>query len=389
MSFSESGAGMESREGRTQEGWPDLLALVAAAVLAAAGLYLAFHGRTTRFEDLALDDQTTGVFAAVDGSPIHCMDMTDLPTCLPGFERRASRAAALWVGNSQLHAVNQWSPGQETAPGLLASRLRSQGVDLLTVSPPNGNFREHLVLYAYARSRLPLQLLLMPAVFDDLRNATIRPSITPALADPGTIQVLERSGPGRQILASNASTADPDRRALAQTVQERSEAFLDGWLKAHWPLWAVRPEARGELFLRLYEVRNSIFGITPNTKRRLIAGNYALNMAALEATLEDAQHASIRVVTYVAPLRDDIETPYEPGEYARFKHDIEQLAERYGAAFVNLEGIVPPSLWGVTRATTLGADTEVDFMHFQAGGHSILADRLTEVLELARNGRPQ
>jgi hypothetical protein len=41
---------------------------------------------------------------------------------------------------------------------------------------------------------------------------------------------------------------------------------------------------------------------------------------------------------------------------------------------------VPGELWGTKASTTVEADEELDFMHFKAAGHEILAGRLAEIV---------
>jgi hypothetical protein len=365
----------------SREGVRDLAVLLVAGLLAALLLYVLFHGKVTRFEDIGLGTETSSVFAKLDGDPIHCHDMTDVAACLSGFARRGAGAAALWLGNSQLHGVNQYALGQETASARLAARLRPAGVDLLTLSQPNANLVEHLVLYAYLRDRLPLRLILLPAVFDDVRDANVRATVGSALADAATRDFLSRSDAGRAVLATSQSTADPDLAALDQTVQERSEAFLNAWMDRHVELWDLRPEVRGTLGVWIRSLRNSVFGITPQSKRRRIEGSYATNLAAAEILLADARARDARVIFYVAPLRGDVDLPYVESEYARFKQDVSGLAERHGAVYLDLDQVVPADLFGMTAGRTLGAALEVDFMHFQAGGHAILADQLARALD--------
>jgi hypothetical protein len=372
-----------------RQGLRDLAALLVAGVAAGLLVYFLFHGKLTRFEDIGLGNNTAAVFASVGGDPIHCGDMLTVPACLAGFRKRGSTNAALWLGNSQLHGVNQWRPGEQTAAARLAESLRAQGIDLITLSQPNGNLQEHLVLYAYVRTRLPLHTVLLPAVFDDMRESEVRGTIAPALDDPAVRAVLEASEIGRTILATTKRVEDPDLAALDQTLQEKSEASLNRWLDRHVELWDLRPEARGRIGQWIFQVRNFVFGITSHSKRRMIAGRYVQNLAAAEAILADAHEQGIRVLLYVAPLRGDVELPYVENEYLNFQHELEALAGRYGAQYVNLGDAVPPDLFGVTDATTVDAAADVDFMHFQAGGHAILAERLAAALAAPHNGGPQ
>ena len=123
-------------------------------------------------------------------------------------------------------------------------------------------------------------------------------------------------------------------------------------------------------------MRNYVFGITPNTKRKIIKGRYQLNRRALERLLEVASKDGVIVIAYIVPLRNDAEIPYLPAEYEMYKSDMESLVKDSGHYFVNIEQLVPGIYWGTKEATTVGGEAELDFMHFQAQGHMLLADEL-------------
>ena len=355
--------------------------MAAGALLALALLAASFGSEETAFEDLALGPRTRGLYAQVRGAPIHCRSVEDAGACIAGFRKRGEADLTLWLGNSQVHGVNELRDGQENAPPILFRRLQRHGGDLLTFSQPNANLQEHLVLLSYLRSRLPVKRLILPVVFGDLRESGIRSNLMPALEDAATRKALAESEVGRRILADNADMASGDLAALDKTVQEHSEAALNGWLEEHSSLWALRPEARGQLFARLYELRNRVFGITAQSVRRLIPGRYAVNLAAARAILADARESGIEVLLYVVPLRDDLGIPYDSEEYARFQQEMEALAAEGGAAFANLASLVPAQHWGTMITPRQWENQEADFMHFQASGHALLAEALGDLVE--------
>lgn len=364
----------------------ELAAILVGALIALAALHIGFSARDQRFEDFALGEATTSVYASVDGAPIHCQSVEDAAGCLSGHALRGARPVALWLGNSQVHAVNQLKPGEENAPPILFRRLAGRGLELITFSQPNANLQEHLVLFTYLAARLPVRQLVLSVVFDDLREVGIRAAIAPALQDPEVIARLERHEIGGKIIARSGKLAAGDLAALDQTVQEVSEKALTRWLEEHSTLWALRPQARGALFSNLYLLRNTLFGITAQSQRKMIPGRMAMNLAAGRALLADARERGISVLVYVVPLRGDVAAPYVETEYAHFKREIEALARSEGAAFANLESLVPAPLWGEKSSTNLEAGAELDFMHFQAGGHALLAEKLGELLDDARQG---
>jgi hypothetical protein len=367
----------------------ELCAVVAGSALAVVILHFALRGGETKFEDLALGKATTSVYASVDGHKIHCNGVDGSEACIDGIRKRGATQVALWLGNSQIHAINQWKPDQETATAILHRRFQPRGIDVVAFSLPNARLEEYYLLFTYLSSRIPIRYLILSVVFDDLRGTQLRPLMMGALKDPATLAALERSEVGRQIAKRYGDEPSGDFAALEETVQEHSEAALNGWLERHWKLWALRPEARGRFFLSLYDIRNTVLGITAQSKRKMIAGPYRNNMAALESLLDASTRAGVGVVLYIVPIRDDVEIPYDAREYQRFKRELEEIAARHGVSCSNLEGIVPGPLWGLKAPTNIGGRLEIDFMHFQAQGHVLLANAVGELLEAQLNGDPR
>jgi hypothetical protein len=370
----------------SRRGFLQLACLAMGLALGLLAVPLLTPPRLENFEDLALGQGTTAVYATVDGKPIHCKHMVDAQGCLDTHRRSGGLPVILWLGNSQVHGINQYKEGEETAPAILFPRLRERGLHLVTFTQPNANLQEQLALYAYLESRLPIRSLILPVVFDDLRETGVRSDVLPVFEDPAARTVLEDSEVGRKLMARHVSQGEGDLAALHETVQERSETALNDWLGAHSQLWSLRPQLRGQLFKQLYNLRNSLLGITAQSTRRMIPGRMELNFAAMSEILRRAEAAGIEALAYVVPLRDDVAVPYDLAEYAAFKQRVERLAEEGGARFANLERLVPAELWGTKGSTNLDGELEIDFMHFQSGGHRLLADRLETLLPQSRAG---
>jgi len=331
------------------------------------------------FEELALGGENSVAFGAVDGIPVHCRDLDDLDYCLRGYaERGAGRPVILWLGNSQVHAINQYRAGDETAAPELHRLFFAQGEYFLTASQPNANLQEHYLFFAYLLGKLPIRSLLLPVVFDDMREDGVRASLLDMLKDPSAMGLLKTTRIGQGLLdnQSDQDAAGNDMAALSNTAQERSERYLNQALERLWPLWAERPVLRGKFFLSLHFLRNWALGIHPSSTRKMIPGRYAKNREALEEILNLAKEKGIAVLVYVVPLRSDVKVPYDPQEYVAFKADVADLVVSRNARFADLDGLVPDDLWGTHASATLGADEEIDFMHFQAGGHRLLAAAL-------------
>jgi hypothetical protein len=361
------------------DGKKQLLGLLCAVSLSLVLLSGKYVGKKTDFGDAAaMGAATTSMFGARGAFRIHCQpDEVDL--CVQGVKARNLTRRGLWLGNSQLHAVNQFRAGERNAPDLLSERLAGKSLDLVTVSLGNGNLQEHLVLFHYLLDRIRPDILILPVVFDDMREDGLRDDVAALTRDERTAQRLKESEIGRKLLEKAPSSAP--QPTVHATPQERTEAWLNSWLEQHVPLWWARPEMRGDLFINLYRLRNTVFGITPSSKRKVILGRYASNMMAYETLLQAAMASGVRVLIYVAPIGSDHgERPYVESEYQRFKEDIAALSRLYGTDLENFEDLISEPLWGLKDSTVAGRSAEPDFMHFTAAGHRILAEQIEQRL---------
>jgi hypothetical protein len=340
------------------------------------------------FSETALGTQNTSRFAKRDGILIHAQKIEKFPELEAGFTDRYLRNAVLWLGNSQLHAINSAGADAETAVAKAHDMLEEDGLDLIAVSYPNANLQEHLVTLAYMKEQVPeIKFLILPLVFDDFRESGIRDEVKPLLSDISVAQKLKAlqccESLIMSLLSSDSTTlSDSLKREnpSTKTFQEKSEHYLNQALESHWPIWAAREKARGLFFVQLYRLRNTIFGITPQTKRSVIKPLYEANKNALNGILELTQHDEIRVVSYIAPLRTDVEPPYDPAAYVAFKNEVRNLCSQFqNVSFFDFERIVPAEYWGLKNTTSLNTAQEIDFMHFMEPGHQKLANAIVEV----------
>lgn len=377
-----------------------LICFLCGAVVSLILLATFFSPDTTDFEVSAtLGTNSKSLFASKSGFRIHCSNTSEINSCLSGQADRGSSAVVLWLGNSQVHEVNQWRPGETTAVPILFDSLAESGRDLMTFSMGNANLQEHYVIFESLRHRMPLKMLILQLVFDDTRETGLRPDLGPLVRDSNTEIALMETKIGRRILSSLQSpeeTGQPlDSNRLDRiTFQESSENNLTGWLEKRSQLWQLRSEVRGWAFIGLYRLRNFVFGITPTTIRKKILGRYVDNLSALDAILDRSRSEGIEVLVYIAPLRGSGgNIPYDLKEYEIFKLETEAMAQHYGVNFINLEKLVPDGDWGTKASTSFGEHEEFDFMHFRHKGHVLLAkslhDRLMSIMtKSAPSGPP-
>lgn len=355
---------------------------LSAAVGALVLLYGLFPpGDSRALLDAALGEQTKTVIGRLGSNRVHCFTMVDGEECLAPARERALGRHYLWLGNSQLHAINQLRAGDELMSVQVARALRGEDIDLLTFSQPNANLQEHLVLFTAISDLWPVHLLILPVVFDDTRESGIRFAILSTVQQPRVSEKLSTSDIGRAIVAMGK-----ERSNGRETVQQLSENAITLMMDKAFGWENLRSRARGAISLSLYVFRNSVFGITPSTIRRSIPATYETNIAALKQILAMAAASETRVILYIPPLRSDVPRPYDAQEYSVFLATAKILAADYGAYFANLENLVPGPFWGLKDATSIGGQPELDFMHFKAMGHNLMAKRILEEIRNSTDG---
>lgn len=349
------------------------------------------------FEDFALGTDTVALLGEHDGKKVHCHNLSDANDCLqPYLDSDFKKDAYLWLGNSQIHSINQLKNTDKLATSILHSHFAEMDKYFISFSQANANLQEHYLLFRYLLQKIDVDTLVLPIIFDDLRETGIRSTVISALQDNEFKKTLSQENYGRQIIKSYSNQnfsmeeftddggtqrKENDTAGLDGSLQKKAELFLNNELSKHSDIWDQRPLLRGNFFIYLYRTRNWVFNINPSSKRNLIPGRYALNIKALENTLIEANKRSIRVITYIPPLRDDAEIPYDLDEYNDFINTVKNIAQKNNAQYANFEKIIPNALWGLKDTTTLNGGSEIDFMHFQGDGHKILAAEIIKEID--------
>ena len=360
----------------------EFVTFISAMVIAFAALTYT-EWQQVDFENLAKGEQNTSLREVLDGKPYTADTVKDIKVLID--ERRVTKSVSpfsssvqriLWLGNSQLHYINQYREGDHLAPYWLRLGWKgSSDVEPLACSLPNVNLQEFLVLSRYAVSRMPVNLLLVELVFDDLREDDLRSDFNEMLTSDVVAGIRQSSSTAESIMGrflakrKGVDEKDPPD-ALSGTLQKPVEEWLTTSLSATWKLWANRPQIEGNVYLTLYNLRNFVFSIKPTTVRRMIRARYDLNMESLCDMLDDCRQRGLPVLLYIAPIRQDKPIPYDQVEYSRWKSEVHEMTQRFGAHLVNLEQLVPGELWG----TYTGDD--IDFMHFRGPGHRLVAEAL-------------
>ena len=330
------------------------------------------------FEEFALTKDATLEFGKVDNLNIHCGHLSDINKCLNDYQKFGKNLpVVLWLGNSQLHVINQFSKGEETASKKLYRSLIDQGHYLFAFSQPNSNLQEQLLITSYLFQRLPIKNIILPVVFDDMREIKIRSDVETVLYDESSKKLLlENSKNGIDLYHKYVSQVDSQNVNSNRSIslQENSENFLNHNLKNISSLWSGRDGLRGHIFVTLYQIRNFVFQIKPSSIRKMIPDSYTKNFQALTDLVNISKTKEANIFIYNAPIRSDLKIPYKLSEYNKFKYDLEKLSKDLDIKYQNFENIIPNSLWGKKNSTTINKEEEIDFMHFRAEGHDLLAN---------------
>ena len=194
------------------------------------------------FDELALGKDTSLYKAHVDSVQVHCGGLENAKNCIDGYNKKFKNInddVVLWLGNSQLHSINQMKLGDETAPPILHRSIIDLQKYLMTFSQPNANLQEHYVLFNYLVSKVPVSTLILPVVFDDMRETGIRKNITDAFKDLYVANELKKTDIGKKLLSNydNQDIAGNDMAALEGTLQENVEFFLNTKLGLYLLTW--------------------------------------------------------------------------------------------------------------------------------------------------------
>ena len=338
-------------------------------------------------DKVAYGSETKGFDVSNSEVRDQCSDARDSAQCVNTYQKSGSPPAILWLGNSQLMAINHAQPGDKNAPFLLRQRLAERGYFVATYSIPNANLAEHALIIDAVASQYKTKMMLLPVVYDDLREQGLRADVAAFADDPAVLKRLQSAAYWPELKplldAHQQITSSDVQTPTKQTIQARVENKFVAWLQKHSLLWKSRIDLRDLLSYAVHTLRNKILGIHSTTKRTVDGGVYRQRMILLDQMLASARKQGIEVIIYIPPYRRDIDGPYIEADYQRFKAEVAILARRNAARFSDLESIVPGSEWGMVTDPLFGL-REYDFMHFTANGHARLANALDQ--ELVRAG---
>lgn len=352
------------------------------SLLTAIICFLYLNRVPNSFENLAMGTQTSPYQARNEkGNLIHFLHLDTIE--IHQFEKLVNEgndSVLLFLGNSQSHSINQMKKNDCNYIELLAKKLPDP---CLAFTFPNANLQEFLLTFDYVLTKVKIKKVFLPVFMDDLREDGIRDVFFSELFHEN-YQIHNNSLIAKQInlYLKKSYGSEKEQGELKYTPQDKSEDFLNNYLNLKTSFWSMRETMRGNLFNWMYMLRNTIFGIRPGTVRPMISENYLKNFSSLKAILDISESNNIEVYLYIPPIRSDVPLPYDIYENQKFKMDLKRLVGNYSnVKLKDYSTIVPGKFWGYKDPTNFIDKREVDFMHFQYGGHQILADSIINFIK--------
>lgn len=285
-------------------------------------------------------------------------------------------------GMSQMYAVNDRRPGDETISEHLDDALAPRGIRVFGLAAPNLDPEESL-LYLAATAGSPNTkpaLFVYGVCFDKMRNVGVRAELRPMLSMPNVArslsEVCDRHGDRYPLACAALRETLADSSPRTETEPATAEERIRGRFEQVLPIVAGRKTLNASLQRGVFAIRNWVFRIKPTDKRPIIVSRYRQNQQLMELAAVLAAELGVRLVWYVIPLNPLADNPYVEQQYASFKSWVAEVAGERRIPFANLEDAVPSSEWG----EFMGGP---DFKHFRGTGHELTAKALLRTFDFA------
>lgn len=302
--------------------------------------------------------------------------------------RAEDKQIALWLGASQLHAINKDRRGDRLAVEYSNTWAHEERMKLgyVQTSAPNANLHELLAIYQVYRqhNKIP-DWLIIALTYDDLREEQLRDTILADLS-PLDEASLAEGGDGMAELQKNllklgaANHEVVARNATKGTAQDRLEVFLTGHIEKFYPGYRFRDKAMGQIQVSVQAMVARAFSKVDSRRVPEISRlQKAWNHSALMALLDLARHDGCTILIYKPPHRPSSGPFYHNrSAYDAYFDQINlHCADQQDLHYLDLETIVPQEFWGLTNWG------RPDVFHFTDEGHQRLGRAIHQFLRKA------
>ena len=350
------------------------LSLISVFIGIILGILISNFKDNIKFDEAALGDEMVPYDEYIyEGDRVQC-STAFIYECLNSGKIRNNNNLILWIGNSQLHTINNPTKYSKTAPALVIDDARQINKDLITITQPNISLKEVEIIFDVFSNQLDIGYLILPLVFDDTRETKINEKLLEFKSNYSQNN-LNHYSKEEVFYEKNLNENFEERRSF----QDRTEEKINNYLSDNFEFWTNRSNIRSSIDLFLYKFRNTLFQIDSTSIRKLIPKSYEDNKISFKKILEISEKRGIKIIAYIAPIRDDYNLPYEVSEYEKFKLEYESLLTD-SQFFFNFEQLVPNEYWGMTAPTDFFSSKNIDFMHFEYAGHVLLGNEITRII---------
>ena len=161
--------------------------VVGRGVCLLLGAALAFAA-LARLHESSRDAGTIGVDAQSQPQPAHfqqtrlnAWEIGDYAGVYRPEQADPAKVEAIWLGNPQLHTINQPTPGDALAPQHASEAL---GYRVYGLSLNNANLQEQLVVLHWSLARRDSDWLILAVCYDDLREDGLRDELVDLVTPP-------------------------------------------------------------------------------------------------------------------------------------------------------------------------------------------------------------
>ena len=277
----------------------------------------------------------------------------------------------LLFGNSQLGAINQFSRGEINYGHQLALKYEDDADNFIVRSIwiPNATLAEFKEIYlSIEECVLKIDYLIIPLFLDDTR-AGIRESLKDYSSK----------------ICGNSNKSFLDKNSSMDLNPIRNSQNFDRFVLNRMPYIKEAKDLNTHFRKFLYQLRNTFFGITASSERKIIPKEYNKNIASLKELISLRLGKNLSNIIYIPPLlhySSGKAIPYVRNEYHSFKDEMREICKVNKCDFYNFESIVNDDLWGFKKNTSLrGNPKEIDFMHFTYLGHKTVFNKLSNVID--------
>ena len=263
---------------------------------------------------------------------IHCAQINIFQNCIEGLISRKNKIKIIFIGNSQLHTINNLKKDQELISEILFKDYINDNIDIITLSLPNINLQETLWILENQLKNVNFSYLILPLVFDDFRERGLRTEFN--------IKDIQKK----------------EKEHNLKIIKARLE------------------HEKNNLVFNLYNLRNYIFSINSSTTRRIIKSSYLINFESYEDILYLMKKNNIKTISYFAPVRQEPNKIYDQSEYAKFKDEIINLNIKFSHMIFDLDKSVESKHFGLIDENNL------DYMHINYEGHLALFNEIKNIL---------